>query len=113
MDEGQALENDCLGSCYDKTMQAGKLHDHGKACGQSSTTIRLDPFAGDSPYASYHGSTHDHRDSLSTSSDEEDGSSAGADFFGLDDPEVLRRFIGICDYLLNDGDSDDGFYKLT
>jgi hypothetical protein len=31
--EGQALENDCLGSSQGRTTQAGKLHDHGKARG--------------------------------------------------------------------------------
>jgi hypothetical protein len=44
----------------------------------------------------------------STSSDEDDGSWAGADFSGLDDPGTIHRFIGICDYLL-----DDGGYELT
>jgi hypothetical protein len=48
-----------------------------------------------------------------TRSDEDDGSWAGADFSGLDDPKALRRFVGICDYLLDDGDSDDGSYELT
>jgi hypothetical protein len=44
----------------------------------------------------------------SASSNEDDSSWAGADFSGLDDPGALRRFIGTCDYLL-----DDGGYKLT
>jgi hypothetical protein len=44
----------------------------------------------------------------STSSDEDDGSWAGADFSGLDNPGTIRRFVGICDYLL-----DDGGYELT
>jgi hypothetical protein len=47
--EGQALKNDCPGSSQGKTTQAGKPHDHGKACGQSSTTIHLDPSAGEIP----------------------------------------------------------------
>jgi hypothetical protein len=49
----------------------------------------------------------------STSSDEDNGSWAGADFFGLDDPRALRRFVGVCDYLLNGGNSDDDGYELT
>jgi hypothetical protein len=44
----------------------------------------------------------------SSSSNEDDGNWAGADYFGLDDPGVLRHFVGICDYLL-----DDGGYELT
>jgi hypothetical protein len=42
-DEGQALENDCLGGSQGKMMQDGKPHDHGRTRGQSSTTIRFDP----------------------------------------------------------------------
>jgi hypothetical protein len=34
----------------------------------------------------------------------DDSSWAGADFFGLGDLGALRRFVGICDYLLDDGD---------
>jgi hypothetical protein len=49
----------------------------------------------------------------STSSDEDDGSWASADFSGLDDPGALRRFVGICDYLFDDSDSDDSGYELT
>jgi hypothetical protein len=49
----------------------------------------------------------------STSSDEDDNSWAGADFFGLNDPGALRRFIGVCDYLLDNSDSDDDGYELT
>jgi hypothetical protein len=49
----------------------------------------------------------------STSSDKDDDSWAGADFFGLDDPRALRHFVGICDYPLDDGDSDNGGYELT
>jgi hypothetical protein len=48
----------------------------------------------------------------STSSYEDDGSWADVDFFGLDDLGAMRRFIGICDYLLGDGDFDDGGYEL-
>jgi hypothetical protein len=48
----------------------------------------------------------------STSSDEDDGSWASADFFELDDPGALHHFIGICDYLLDDDDSNDGSYEL-
>jgi hypothetical protein len=49
----------------------------------------------------------------STSSDEDDGSWAGVDFSGLDDLGALHHFIGMYDYLLDDGDSDDGGYELT
>jgi hypothetical protein len=49
----------------------------------------------------------------STSSDKDDDSWAGTDFSGLNDLEALRRFIGICDYLLDGGDSDNGGYELT
>jgi hypothetical protein len=42
-DEGQALENNCPGNSQGKTTQTGKPHDHGKACGQSSTTVHLNP----------------------------------------------------------------------
>jgi hypothetical protein len=49
----------------------------------------------------------------STSFDEDDGSWAGANFSRLDDPRALRHFVGICDYLLDDGDSIDGGYELT
>jgi hypothetical protein len=118
--EGQALENYCPGSSQGKTTQAGKPHDHGKARGQSSTTIRLDPSVAEIPVDLL---TH-HVQAIvevlvtietasSTSSDEDDGSWASTDFFGLDDPGALRHFVGICDYLLDDGDSDDGGYKLT
>jgi hypothetical protein len=48
----------------------------------------------------------------STSFDEDDSSWAGADFSGLDNPGALRHFVGICDFLLNGGDSDDGGYEL-
>jgi hypothetical protein len=49
----------------------------------------------------------------STSSDKDDGSWAGANFSGLDDLGTLRHFVGICNYLLNGGNSDDGGYELT
>jgi hypothetical protein len=49
----------------------------------------------------------------STSSDEDDGSWADADFSRLDDPGALRHFIVICDYLLDGGDSNDDGYELT
>jgi hypothetical protein len=49
----------------------------------------------------------------STSSNEDDDSWVGADFSGLNDPRALRRFVGVCDYLLDSGDSDDGGYELT
>jgi hypothetical protein len=49
----------------------------------------------------------------STSSDEDDGSWVGVDFSRLDDPGALRRFVGVCDYLLDSGDSNDGGYELT
>jgi hypothetical protein len=54
----------------------------------------------------------------STSSNEDNGSWAGTVFSVLDDPRALCYFIGIYDYLLDDGDSDgsdsnDGGYKLT
>jgi hypothetical protein len=49
----------------------------------------------------------------SANSNEDDSNWAGADFSGLDDPGALRRFIGTCDYLFDDGDSDDGSYELT
>jgi hypothetical protein len=45
---------------------------------------------------------------FSTSSDEDGSSWADADFSELGDPRALRCFVGICDYLLDDGDSDDG-----
>jgi hypothetical protein len=48
----------------------------------------------------------------STSSDEDDSSWVGADFSELGDPRALRRFVSICDYLLDNGDSNDGGYVL-
>jgi hypothetical protein len=49
----------------------------------------------------------------STGSDEDNGSWVGADFSGLDYPGALRRFVGVCNYLLDGGNSDSGGYKLT
>jgi hypothetical protein len=49
----------------------------------------------------------------STSCDENDGSWAGADFSGLDDLGTLCCFTGVCNYLLDGGDSDNGGYELT
>jgi hypothetical protein len=48
-----------------------------------------------------------------TSFDEDDGSWAGANFSRLDDPGALCHFVGIYNYLLDGGDSDDGGYELT
>jgi hypothetical protein len=49
----------------------------------------------------------------STGSDKNDSSWASADFSGLNDPGALCRFIGVCNYLLDNGDSDDDSYELT
>jgi hypothetical protein len=49
----------------------------------------------------------------STSSDEDDSSWANADLSGLNDLGALHHFIGICDYLLDNNDSDDDGYELT
>jgi hypothetical protein len=50
----------------------------------------------------------------STSSAEDDSSWAGADFSGLNNPRALRRFIAVCDYLLDNDDSDnDHGYVIT
>lgn len=43
----------------------------------------------------------------STGPDEDDGRWGDADFSRLNDPETLRDFIGVCDYLLDDAASDD------
>jgi hypothetical protein len=64
-DEGQALENDCPRGSQGKTMLSGKQHDHGRARGQSLTTIRFDPSMGeilDSPCTGYHGGTRDYQE---------------------------------------------------
>jgi hypothetical protein len=50
---------------------------------------------------------------FSTSSNEDDGSWASADFSGFDNPRVLCCFVGICDYLLDGGDFNNGGYELT
>jgi hypothetical protein len=49
----------------------------------------------------------------STSSDEDGDSWAGADFSRLNDPGALCHFIGIYNYLLDGGDSNDSGYELT
>jgi hypothetical protein len=50
---------------------------------------------------------------FSTNSDEDDGSWANADFSELDELGALRRFVGVCDYLLDGDDFDNGGYELT
>jgi hypothetical protein len=120
MDEGQALENNCLGGSQGQTTLAGKPHDHGRARGQSSTTIRFDPSAGEilADLLTHHAQAITEvlattETASSTSSNKDDSRWAGADFYGLDDPGALRRFIGVCDYLLDNGDSDNDGYELT
>jgi hypothetical protein len=119
-DEGQTLENDWSGSSQGRSTHAGKPHNHGKAHGQSSTTVHLNPSVGEIPTDLL---TH-HVQAIaevlvtiemtsSTSSDEDDSNWASADFSGLDNPRALRHFVGIRDYLLDGGDSDDGGYELT
>jgi hypothetical protein len=49
----------------------------------------------------------------STSSDEDDSSWTSADLSGLSNPGALHHFIGVCDCLLDNGDSDDDDYELT
>jgi hypothetical protein len=49
----------------------------------------------------------------STSCDKDDDSWADADFSGLNDLGTLRRYVGVCDYLLDGDDSDNGSYELT
>jgi hypothetical protein len=49
----------------------------------------------------------------STSSDEDDNSWTSADFSRLGNPGALHHFIGVCDCLLDNGDSDDDGYELT
>jgi hypothetical protein len=118
--EGQALENNCPGGSQGKMMPTGKPHDHGRARGQSSTTIHFDPSTGEIPtdLPTHHAQAIAEvlattKTTSSTSSDEDDSSWADVDFFGLSDSGALRRFIGICDYLLDDDDSDDSVYELT
>jgi hypothetical protein len=100
-------------------MLAGKPHDNGRACGQSSTIICFNSSVGE---ISVDLPTH-HAQAItevlatteiasSTSSDKDDSSWAGTDFSELGDRGALRCFIGICDYLLNSGDFDDCSYKL-
>jgi hypothetical protein len=100
-------------------MPVGKPHDHGRARGQSSTAIRFDPSAGEIPVdlLTHHAQTiveilATTETTSSTSSNEDDSCWLGADFSGLGDPGALRHFIGICDYLLDNGDSDDDDYEL-
>jgi hypothetical protein len=118
-DEGQAPEDDWPGSPRDRSTRAGKPYGHEKACGQSSTTFHLNPSTGESPAGL---PTH-HMQAIaevlattetasSISCDENDGSWADADFSKLDDLGTLCRFIGVCDYLLDGGDSDNGGYEL-
>ena len=53
--------------------------------------------------------THTHADSS-----EEDEAWARADFFGLHDPEAMRRFLAASDYCFGYSDSDDeGTYDPT
>jgi hypothetical protein len=49
----------------------------------------------------------------STSFDEDNSSCASADFSKLGDLGALHHFIGIYDYLLDNGDFDDDGYELT
>jgi hypothetical protein len=119
-DEGQAPENDRPGGSQGQTTLAGKPHDHGRARGQSSTAIRFDPFAGEIPadLPTHHAQAI--AEVLVTTeiasnigSDQDDSSWASADFSGLNDLGALRRFIDVCDYLIDNGDSDDDDYELT
>jgi hypothetical protein len=120
IDEGHALENDWPRSSQGRSTQASKPHDHGKARGQSSSIVHLNPSAGEIPadMPTHHAQAITEvlmttETTSSTSFDEDDDSWAGADFSGLGDLGALRHFVGICDYLLDDGDSNDGGYKLT
>jgi hypothetical protein len=101
-------------------MSASKPYDHGRAHGQSSTAIRFDPSAREIPtdLPTHHAQAITEvltttEIASSTNSDKDDSSWADADFSRLGDLGALRRFISICDYLLNDGDSDDDSYELT
>jgi hypothetical protein len=49
----------------------------------------------------------------STSFNKDDNNWVGANFSMLSDLGALRHFVGICNYLLDNGDSDDGGYELT
>jgi hypothetical protein len=119
-DEGKAPEGDWLGCSRDSSMRADKTHGHRKPHGYSSTTFHLSPSAGEIPVDLLTHHTQAIAEVLvttemafSTGSDEDDGSWAGANFSGLDDPGALRRFVNVCDYLLDGGDSDNGGYELT
>jgi hypothetical protein len=118
-DEGQVPENDRLVGSQGQTMPTDKPHDHRRARGQSSTVIHFDLSAREIPADL---STH-HAQPItevlrtteiasSTSSDEDESSWVGADFSRLDDSGALCRFVGICDYLLDNGDSNDDGYEL-
>jgi hypothetical protein len=119
-DEGQALEGDWPRSSCDRLMRPGKPHGHEEARGQSLTTFHLNPSAGEILVDLPTDHMQDIMEVLmttettsSTSYDEDDGSWAGADFSRLDDLGTLRRFVGVYDYLLDGGDSDNGSYELT
>jgi hypothetical protein len=116
-DEGQAPKGNRPGSSRDRSTRAGKPHGHEKAHGQCSTIFHLNPCVGaDLP-------THHMlvvtevlattETASSTSCDEDDGNWAGADFSGLDDLGTLCRFVGVCDYLLDGGNSNNSGYELT
>jgi hypothetical protein len=118
--EGQAPKNDRPGDSQGQAPPVGKPHDHGRTHGQSSTAIRFDLSTGE---ISVDLLTH-HAQAIaevlvttetasSTSSDEDDSSWAGTDFSRLNDLGALRHFIGVCDNLLDNGDSDDDGYELT
>jgi hypothetical protein len=98
-------------------MRAGKPHGHEKARGQSLTIFHLNPSVGaDLPTHHMQAVTKvlaTTETASSTSCDEDDGSWADIDFSGLDDPGTLRRFVGVCDYLLDGGNSDNSGYELT
>jgi hypothetical protein len=101
-------------------MPAGKPHDHGRARGQSLTAIRFDPSKREIPadLLTHHAQAITEvlvtsKIASSTSSDEDDSSWASADFSELGDLGALHHFIGIYDYLLDNGDSDDDGYELT
>jgi hypothetical protein len=119
-DKGHAPEDGWPGSSRDRSTWAGKPHGHEKARGQSSTTFYLNPSAGEilADLPTHHTQAIGEvlattEMTFSTSSDEDDDSWAGADFSRLNDPGALRRFIGVCNYLLDDGDSDNSGYDLT
>jgi hypothetical protein len=101
-------------------MRAGKPHDHRKAHDQSLTTVHLNPSVREIPTDLPTHHVHAIAEFLattetasSTSSDENDGSWAGANFSELNDSRALHHFISICDYLLDGSDSNDDGYELT